>query len=773
MKLILKQVPVEIIFFVFISLTSFAQQSGDAESKQADKRISSQHTLSKQNSNTDLWSSLGPKGICATDFTLDPLNSNKIIAASLAGMFITTNGGQNWNIVNTTFYNVKVNQVRFHPTNNNIVIAVCADNITGAHYITRSTNGGSSWAVVKTLNEFNYGTIVFTKSNPNTVYIEGYYLLKSTDAGVNWTEYQGLSNIGEFDVFDQDPNKLYASATNPTTSTHELFRSLDGGNSWTEISMTPFFIDCIQISPTDFNLIYAGSADLTASGGYGFLKSTDGGNNWTSTTTGWGIISTIYKITLHPDNQSIIYAYGGGSSLMKSTNAGLSWTNIISNLSDNYVYFIQFDAQKNLYVSTGGNIYKTINEIDYQPISGDLVNTDVFQICMHPTNPGIIYVSTTGGVLKSIDGGQSWVQKSKGIYDTDDFSLGINPQSPNTLFAGSYRGLVYRTTDGGENWLEKTNGLPTLSGNSVNDFIFHPQNVNSVFASTSSSKTFNSTNSGDSWVEYKINNNTESIRLLDISLSSNNVWYAYNATGRKLYRSSDYGLNWIVKKTLLYLYSIFIDANNPDILYADQFYTDQSLNTNHNISKSTDGGVTWNIIYPNIYIRDIYSIPGNPNILYASTWGSGVLKSTNGGSTWDQMNSGLPYLNCFMVRSQIGATSSFLVATYGGSVFGYNYTPTDIIQEATIIPNKFILYNNYPNPFNPTTKIKFGLPKTSFAKLILYDIHGREVTTLVSKELQAGYHEVNFNASNLSSGVYFYRIQAGDFYQVKKMILMK
>ena len=89
------------------------------------------------------------------------------------------------------------------------------------------------------------------------------------------------------------------------------------------------------------------------------------------------------------------------------------------------------------------------------------------------------------------------------------------------------------------------------------------------------------------------------------------------------------------------------------------------------------------------------------------------------------------------------------------------------------IPTEYSLSQNYPNPFNPTTKIKFGLPENTLTKLIIYDILGREVLTLVNQELDAGYHEVKLDASKLSSGVYFYRLQARLLTQMKKLMLMK
>jgi len=89
------------------------------------------------------------------------------------------------------------------------------------------------------------------------------------------------------------------------------------------------------------------------------------------------------------------------------------------------------------------------------------------------------------------------------------------------------------------------------------------------------------------------------------------------------------------------------------------------------------------------------------------------------------------------------------------------------------VPADFTLHQNYPNPFNPSTKIKFVIPKSSFITLIVYDVLGKESAILVNEETPAGNHEVEFNATNLPSGIYFYRLQAGSFVETKKMVLMK
>jgi hypothetical protein len=96
-----------------------------------------------------------------------------------------------------------------------------------------------------------------------------------------------------------------------------------------------------------------------------------------------------------------------------------------------------------------------------------------------------------------------------------------------------------------------------------------------------------------------------------------------------------------------------------------------------------------------------------------------------------------------------------------------------VSESAGSIPTEFRLFQNYPNPFNPRTTIKFELPKASQVRLSVYDMLGREVAVLVNEKRDAGVYEVKFEGSNLASGVYFYRIQAGDYVATKKLLLMK
>ena len=104
---------------------------------------------------------------------------------------------------------------------------------------------------------------------------------------------------------------------------------------------------------------------------------------------------------------------------------------------------------------------------------------------------------------------------------------------------------------------------------------------------------------------------------------------------------------------------------------------------------------------------------------------------------------------------------------------GYIWKLITDVEDDELLVNEFKLYNNYPNPFNPSTKIKFNVPSISDVTIRIYDVLGNEIETLVNQEKTAGTYEVEFNSEGISSGIYLYKITAGDFTQTKMIILMK
>ncbi|MHB9041582.1 MAG: T9SS type A sorting domain-containing protein, partial [Melioribacteraceae bacterium] len=155
-----------------------------------------------------------------------------------------------------------------------------------------------------------------------------------------------------------------------------------------------------------------------------------------------------------------------------------------------------------------------------------------------------------------------------------------------------------------------------------------------------------------------------------------------------------------------------------------------------------------------------------------------IFKSTDSGNTWTQFNQGLPNPADVgpigtTIEYAFGYKIKFVFAAVNNKIYKYYDQTTTNIKSEDEIAYEFQLSQNYPNPFNPTTTISFLIPRTEFVSLKVYDLLGREVATLVNEEKLPGHYEVEFNGMNLPSGVYFYRLQAGNFSQTKKLLLLK
>ena len=153
------------------------------------------------------------------------------------------------------------------------------------------------------------------------------------------------------------------------------------------------------------------------------------------------------------------------------------------------------------------------------------------------------------------------------------------------------------------------------------------------------------------------------------------------------------------------------------------------------------------------------------------TWGV-IANTTDGGETWTpQICPTHNWLaDVFFADDKtgwiVGTSGTILKTTNGGVV-------TNISRIQNQFPGKFYLHQNYPNPFNSTTIIQYSLPNATHVKICVFDMLGREIKTVVNEEKLGGNYRVEFNASDLSSGVYFYRIQTSLFNQTKKLILLR
>lgn len=243
-----------------------------------------------------------------------------------------------------------------------------------------------------------------------------------------------------------------------------------------------------------------------------------------------------------------------------------------------------------------------------------------------------------------------------------------------------------------------------------------------------------------------------------------------NQTYSGLFASKDHGSTWdsIANIPGSFVYAKMLARRNTFILGTAQY---SNPNAASGIYFSTDRGKAWEQKLSNLNVNALIRDKIHPQHIYAVT-SNGIYRSYDEGNTWRVYNNTLPTKKLRdIVKDPYSDT--LYVATDMGVYKVFDKVVTGIEEDQNQLPVFFTLFQNYPNPFNPTTTLSFSLERSSFISLKIYDVFGREVRTLVNQYLPAGYKSAAFEAGNLSSGVYFYRLQAGTFVDVKKMLLMK
>ena len=229
-----------------------------------------------------------------------------------------------------------------------------------------------------------------------------------------------------------------------------------------------------------------------------------------------------------------------------------------------------------------------------------------------------------------------------------------------------------------------------------------------------------------------------------------------------VFLSTDNGANWTgVNAGLTSTFIVEALIANDSILIAG----------GNGIFLSTNNGLNWVASNSNLMNIDVSSFATYGNNVFAGT-DSGIFLSTNNGETWGSVTTGLKNVG---VQSLAVSESNIFAGTAGSGVWIRPLAElvTGVKKIGTINPKMFSLSQNYPNPFNPTTIIEYDLPKAEYVKIVVFDVLGKQVKTLVDEEKSGGSYKVEFNAKDLSSGVYFYQIQSKEFIQTKKFLLIK
>lgn len=362
-----------------------------------------------------------------------------------------------------------------------------------------------------------------------------------------------------------------------------------------------------------------------------------------------------------------------------------------------------------------------------------------------------------GRIYKTTDGGYSWLNQS----------IGLNIELNNSYFINENTGLIfggkcsaYKTTNGGNNWILKY----TDTSSSQLYFIAN-HFVNSMTGYVVGDRIIKTTNGGETWMNQSFPLTTTKDYRSVTFINEITGWSVgqHNTNGIVIHTTNG-GINWFQQSLIDSLnleYIKFFDLNTGIIIGNGS----SSFNPTK-IYKTINGGLNW-VLQSSIDSSMVYSAFFiNLNTGWVAS--NKIYRTSNGGVNWNYQTSVASTYGLFFMNNYTGwCTNGSIVykTTNGGSVFVHNIS--------TEIPYSYSISQNYPNPFNPSTNIKFDVVKLSDVKIVVYDVQGREVQTLVNESLKPGTYETTFDGSMLNSGVYFYKILTGEFSETRRMLLIK
>jgi len=628
------------------------------------------------------------------------------------------------------------------------------NNFAGAVWVfTRSNNGvwsqqGSKLIVTNAIGNSRFGISVDLSSDGNTAIIGGH--TDNANAGATWiftrsgntwtaqTKLTGLGSagpprFGRSVSISSDGNTAIVGGYEDNAGMGAVWAFTRSGNTWSMQGLK--FVGTGAVG----NALQGFSVSLSADGNTALVGGPDddanAGATWVFKRSGGVWTQSGYKLigsdAIGSANQGVVVAIApdGNTAIVggiaDNTNKGAAWVFVPGTPQTagwlvqtsgvtTYLQAIHF-ASSNVggAVGANGRIVTTSNGGDLWSVQNSGTTVQLWDIHFISESSAWV-VGNSGTILYTSNGGSTWTPQvsgtTKDIYD-------VFFASPNKGWVVGRDGLILNTIDGGNTWTPQTSGT------------------------------------------------TEPIRAV-FFISENEGWAVERIT---VLNTTDAGITWTPQP------ANFATYQDVHFISATQGWIVGGGSSASVVVTTADGGNTWTNL-PTGLTSIVYAVhfvsPTKGWICMATPTTSNVsIRTTNdGGVTWTVQQTPINFTaaDIHFINAGLG-----WAAGNNGIILKFTDPTVGVDDENIIQLSDFVLEQNYPNPFNPITNIKYTVESGQFVSLKVYDILGNEIATLVNEEKPAGLYNIEFNAAELTSGVYFYRITAGKFVETKKMILLK
>lgn len=772
------------------------------------------------------WTFAGPVNIGGriTDIEFNPIDPNIVYcSAATGGVFKSTDMGETWFPIFDDQAFLSIGDMAVDPVNPNIIY-IGTGEANGGHNnmpgggMFKSTDAGNSWMPIGLSSAETIGRVIINPSDPNEIFVAavGSYftpthqrgIFKSTNGGSTWNQSLFVSDsTGAIDIVMDPTNPdfllaaMWERVRRPNSShlygpSSGIYKSTDNGNTWSLLGPSTGLPDAasthvgrigLAISKSNPNISYA----LYNNGAVyiGLYKTTNYGTTWTDADPDNEILSGVSnfswyfgQVRINPTNPNKIYVMDVG--FMNSNDGGANWSLSYQTHVDHHA--LAFNPSNSNYLIDGddGGIYTSTDGGSSWLGPKEMPNTQFYEIGLDYNNPQKLYGGTQdNNCIRTQTGNLNdwhWLIGGDGFYVVVDFT------NPNIIYAESQNGYLQKSTDGGNNFFEARDGI---NGNEPTNWstpvVMDPNNHNVLYYGTN--RVYRTTDGAANWTAISPDltddgPGTGTVSTIDVASSNSNVICAGTADSH-VWLTSDYGSTWNdISGSLPYRWvtRVKVDPNNENNVYVT-FSGLKWHDPQPHVFKSTNKGANWTDISSNLPDAPVnaFAVDNNdPNRLYCGC-DVGAFVSFNGGTSWQPIANGLPTVSVYDIK--IHPVENYLaIGTHGRSMYKVDLNQLVNVKQESNQLTGYELSQNYPNPFNPSTRLSFTVGTSAFVTLNVYDVLGNEVSTLINEEKSPGEYTVNFDARNLSSGVYYYKLtatpigeQAGSYTETKKMILLK